>query len=93
MIILEKFVRGCICSIIPSAGERVPRPLSTALSGKRPNEVVHIDVLFLGYAKDSDEKYVLVMKENLTVYSWLIPYSNPDREAAIEGISRWIASF
>lgn len=79
---------GSVHCIITSAEEMVPRPLSTALHGGSTKEVMQIDFLYMSQAKNTGTKDVLVIKEDLTAYSWLISYSNPDGEEANKAISR-----
>lgn len=42
------FTQICIHCIISRSVERVPRPLASALHAQRPNEVVHMDLLYMG---------------------------------------------
>lgn len=48
---VRDFVQNGIHCIITNMRERTPRPLSTALHGKRPNEVVDIDFPYIGAGK------------------------------------------
>ena len=67
---VSEFVRSCIHCIITRAVEVVPRPLGSALHGKPPNEVVHIDFLYMGPGI-GDLKYILVVKDDLSGFVWL----------------------
>lgn len=62
---VSEFVQSCIHCIITRTGEVVPRPLGPALHEKKPNEVVHIDFLYMGPGLDN-LKYVLVVKDDLS---------------------------
>lgn len=62
------------------------------VQGTTPNEVIHFDFLYLGpgiYGL----KYILVIRDDLSSYLWLIPNEKADAEAAAEGIARWIRVF
>lgn len=90
---LRDFAQNCIHCIITNTGKRVPRPLSTALHGRRPNEVVHMDFLYIGAAKETDLKYVLVGKDDLTSYCWLHICIHPDSKVVVHAFGHWIVAF
>lgn len=48
----------------------MPRVLSQTLNEKLPGEVLHFDYLFLGDGED-DQKYVFVLKNDFSGYTWL----------------------
>lgn len=74
-------------------GQRIQRPLTTTLRRKRPNEVKHIDFFHTVNTKKGDRKYVLILKDDLTSYSWLQLYSFADNEAAAKSLVKWIPSY
>lgn len=88
---VREFTQSCIHCIISRNGERIPRPLSTALHGERPNEVIHADFLYMGPPERSELKYVLVIKDDLSSYTWLWPCGSADSEAATYALSKWIS--
>lgn len=47
----------------------------------------------MGEGRNSDLKYVLVLKDDLTSYTCLVPHSSPVAEAAVDSLSKWIAAF
>lgn len=79
--------------IITRNGERIPRPLATELHGQKTNEVIHMDYLYMGLAEKTKLKYVLVLKNDLTSYSWMMPFENLDGEAVVLALSKWITAF
>ena len=89
---VSEFVRACIHCIITRAGEVVTRPLGSALHGKTPNEVVHIDFLYMGPGI-GDLKYVLVVKDDLSGFVWLRAASTATGYFAADVLSQWVASF
>lgn len=90
---VEDFVLNCFHCIIARSWERIPCPLARALHGQLLNEVIHMYFLYIGPVRDSVWKYVLILEDYLTSYSWLPPHSSLDSEAAVESPAKWIAAF
>lgn len=90
---VQKFNEACIHCIASRNGEIIPRPLSTALYGHRPNEVFHTYFLYMGPAEKSDLKYILVIKDDISSYTWIHPCTSSDSDAAESALSTWIACF
>lgn len=90
---VREFTQACIHCIVSRNGERIPRPLSTALHGERPDEVVHANFLNMGPAEESNLKYILVVKADISSYTWLQPCINADSDAAVGTIEKWILCF
>lgn len=61
---VTEFVQGRIHSVVSRSSERIPRPLSTALHDRHPNEVPHIDILYIRQAENWKLKCVLDMKDD-----------------------------
>ena len=89
---VEQLVRGCFHCIVTRTGEVVPRPLGTAIHGDRPNEVLHMDFLFMG-AGTGGQKYVLILKDDLSHYIWLWPTADVTAASAAEALCVWIGVF
>ena len=89
---VRAFVSSCLLCVMTKSGERVPRPLSSTAHALRPNEIVHFDYLFLGES-DDDEKYVLVVKDDLSSYCWLKPCSSANAEHTTTVLAQWIRTF
>lgn len=70
---VRKFSQACIHCIVSRNGENLPCLLSISLHGDRPNNVVHADFLHMAPAEKSDLKYILVIKDNISSYTWLHP--------------------
>lgn len=66
-----EFVQDCLHCVIFKAGERVLRPLATSLHGQSPNEVAHMDSLYMGDEEGSELKYLFVTKDDLRGYTLL----------------------
>lgn len=67
-------------------GERIPRPLSTALHLSKPNEVVHADFLYMGPDTDG-EKNVLVILDDIRLYTRLQTCESADSDIATSILS------
>ena len=89
---VRSFINGCIHCLVSRSGETIPRPLGSQLHGKSPNEVLHMDFLYMGNSSN-DEKYVLIFREDFSSFVWLFPYASATSEAAAEALATWIATF
>ena len=89
---VAQFVNSCIHFLANRAGEHIPRPLATALHAERPNEVLHVDYLFMG-ASSTEQKYVLLIRDDLSGYVWLWSTTDAPSDAAAGALSMWIGVF
>lgn len=85
-------VRGRLHCLVTRTGERVPRPLGHAMHGDRPKEVVHLDFLFMGESSEH-ERYLLILRDDVSGYVWLWPSEHASSEAAAEALATWMTSF
>lgn len=85
---VRSFVSSCLLCVLSKSGDKVPRPLSTTVHAVKPNEVIHFDYLFLG-ENEHDNKYVLVVKDDLSGYCWLDPTSSADATHTSSVLARW----
>ena len=86
------FVHGCLHCIATRTGEVVPRPYGHSLHGARPNEVLHVDFLFMG-TSSTQMSYVLIIRDDLSSYVWLYPTQGATSDAAAEALVMYIAVF
>ena len=86
------FVRGCIHCLVSRTGETVPRPFGHALHAERPNEILHIDYLYLGPSIE-DARYALLIKDDLSSYIWIWPTARATSEHAVDALTTWFACF
>lgn len=89
---ISELIKGCLHCMVTRTGSMVPRPLGSALHGNRPNEVVHMDYLYMGPACD-DKLYLFLIRDDLSGYVWLWPTDSCTSEAAAEALSVWIGVF
>lgn len=86
------FVAGCLFCVLSKTGTKVPRPLASTLHGSRPNEVLHFDYLYLG-SSTAGEMYALVLKDDLSGYTWLEPTASANAAHAASTLARWNRTF
>ena len=89
---VEGFVKGCLHCLVSRTGSKIPRPLSHQMHAMRPNEILHLDFLYMGSGKD-DMKYVLIFKDDFSSYVWLFPAEAANADVAAESLCTWVASF
>lgn len=89
---VESFVGSCIHCMSTESAERVPQPLGSALHGSRPNEVIHFDYCYMGSAENG-QKYVLIIKDDLSSYTWLYPCEQADAETTADALMDWFSAF
>lgn len=89
---VDEFLRQCIHCIITRTGEIIPRPMGAALHGTRPNEVLHVDYLYMGIGYDG-LKYLLVIRDDLSSYIWIRATDSCTGEFAALVLSQWVAAF
>jgi len=89
---VRSFISSCLLCVLGKSGNKIPRPLSTTIHACKPNEVIHFDYLFLG-ENDKEQKYVLVVKDDLSGYCWLEPSASACSEHTAEVLARWMRIF
>lgn len=77
--------------MVTRTGKPVPILIGHQIHGKRPNEVAHMDFLYL---RDSTvgQKYVLILGEDFSSFVWLFPFEIAISDSAAEAIASWIAT-
>lgn len=88
----KEFVKHCLHCIIAKGGLKIPRPLSTTLHASVPNEVIHFDYLYMGQGSEN-LKYTLVIRDDLSGYTWLCPTTTADAATTATELARWIRVF
>lgn len=88
---VREFVFSCL-HCLASEGYVVKRPLGQALHSIVPNGVIHFDYLFVTKSKD-DCVYILLLKDDLSGYVWLVPTKAADAETTALELSIWFAAF
>jgi Integrase zinc binding domain len=65
---VKVFVQNCLHCIAQIPEGKVPRPLGTQLHATEPNEILHIDFLYIGMSIDGKYQYLLLLKYDLSGY-------------------------
>lgn len=89
---VRELVKTCYHCLVSRAGGVIPRPLGHALHGKNPNEVIHMDFLYLGKGVE-DKKYDLVIRDDLSSYTWLWAAEAATSGVAAQALCVWIGAF
>ena len=84
----KDFINDCLLCIIAKSGNRIPRPLSSGIHATKPGQILHFDYLYLGRSSGI-EKYVLVLKDDLSSYCWLEPVDGAPSENAAVVLAKW----
>jgi transposase InsO family protein len=87
------FVQNCLHCVATIRGDKVPRPLGTQLHATKPNEILHFDFLYIGLSRDGKYQYLLLLKDDLSGYLWLVPCRTADAAATVDALMRWFAVF
>ena len=89
---VKEFVRHCLHCIITRSGDVIPRPLAQALHGEKPNEVIHMDFLYMGPSTDQ-KRYLLLIRDDHSSFVWLWPTEACTSEEAGSALIHWVGSF
>ena len=89
---VAQFVKDCLHCITTRTGSVIPRPFGTALHADRPNEVLHMDYLYMGPGFDG-KKYILILRDDLSTYVWLWATDACTSEHAADAIANWVGAF
>jgi Integrase core domain/Integrase zinc binding domain len=90
---VKVFVQNCLHCVATIHGDKVPRPLGTQLHAITPNEILHFDFLYIGLSRDGKYQYLLLLKDDLSGYLWLVPCRMADAAATVDALIRWFAVF
>ena len=88
------FVFSCIQCQLTSGGAVVPRPFKETIHASAPNQVVHMDFMFIAPAVDQTvggHEYVLVLKDGFSKYVELIPCVAPDASTVVTALCSWFS--
>ncbi|ETN16098.1 hypothetical protein PPTG_21866 [Phytophthora nicotianae INRA-310] len=89
---IEFFVQRCLHYASTLGGPPQPRLLGEAMHAERPNELNHWGYLYLGKS-DTNQEYVLVIKDDASKFVWLLPSEAADTEMRYNALIDWFASF
>jgi transposase InsO family protein len=89
---VELFVRDCLLSRVTRGGRVEPMPLGEQPHAEKPNEILHLDFLFMGKSK-GEERYILVIKDDATKMVLLRNEVSAGAQEAAEALLEWFSMF
>jgi hypothetical protein len=81
---VKDFVQNCLHRVATIPEEIVPRPLGMQLHAIKPNEILHFDFLYIGLSRGRKCQHLLLLKDDLSVYLWLVPCRTADAAATVD---------
>jgi Integrase core domain len=100
---VELQLRLCVEAHCRSAGHRAYEATlgaikkyvawTTTAKNVKPNEILHFDFLYIGLSRDGKYQYLLLLKDDLSGYLWLVPCRTADAAATVDALMRWFAVF
>jgi Integrase zinc binding domain len=60
------FAANCLHCVATIPGDKVPRPLGTQLHEIKPNEILHLDFLYIGFSRDEKYQCLLLLKDDVS---------------------------
>jgi hypothetical protein len=83
---VKVFVQNFLHYVATIPGDKVPRPLGTQLYVTKPNEILDLDILYIGLSKDGKYQYLLLLKDDLSGYLWHVPCRTADAAATVDAL-------
>jgi Integrase zinc binding domain len=87
------FVQNCLHCVATIPEDKVPRPLGTQLHATKPKEILHFDSLYIGLSRDEKYQYLLLLKDYLSGYLWLVPCRTDNAAATVDALMRCFVVF
>jgi len=89
---VKNFIDKCLPCIVAKNGSMLPREMGQSLAGKaeKPNEIINVDFLTM---HDRSKESVLVVKDSLSLFTYLYVVDHENTSQTINSITHWISSF
>jgi transposase InsO family protein len=71
---------------------RSPGPLGEAVHAERPNQVLHLEFLFMGPVT-TGQKYILILKDDFSGFRMLHHCTNAESETTVTALMQWFTLF
>jgi hypothetical protein len=68
----------------------VPRPLGWQVHATKSNEIRQFDSLYIGLSRGRKYQYIVLLKDDLSCYLWLVPCSTADDATSIDALMLWL---
>jgi hypothetical protein len=86
-VFVQKYLH-CVATI---PRDKVSRPLGTQLHATKPNEILRFDFLYIGLSRDGKYQYLLLLKDDLSGYQWLVLCRTANAAATVDALIQWFA--
>jgi hypothetical protein len=93
---VRRLCKACLHCLPTRGGMREPRPFGTAIHAKRPNEVLHMDWIYICPARKNGKhqyEWNLILRDDLSGLVKITPGKVPDTEVTMEALMEWRALF
>ena len=93
---VKKFVKTCLQCKQTKGGRTIPRPWGHVLTGKKRNEVITVDFLYIQAANKGashNHVYIIAIKDTFSHFVRLYATQNADAEATARALGDWISIF
>jgi hypothetical protein len=67
--------------------------MGTQLYATKPNKILHFYFLYIGLTRDGKYQYMLLPKDDMSGYLWLVPSRSADAAATLDALMRWFVVF
>jgi Integrase zinc binding domain len=88
---VKVFAQNCLHCVATISGDKVTRPLGTQLHATKPNEILHFGFLYIGLSRDGKYQYLLLLKDDLSGYLWLVQCRTADAAASARASCRCVS--
>jgi Integrase zinc binding domain len=85
---VKVFVQNCLHCVETITSGKVPRPLGTQLHATKPKEILRFCFLYIGFSRDRNYQYLLLLKDDLSEYLWLVPCRTADAADTVDALMR-----
>lgn len=89
---VKKFLSECLHCLQVKGGKTIPRPLGETITATRPNQILHLDYLYIGEG-EGNVKYILVLKDGLSHFCELVAAEAPVGAIAGTVLFDWFKRF
>jgi Integrase core domain/Integrase zinc binding domain len=88
---VKVFLQNYLHCVATIPGDKLTRSLGTQLDRTKPNEILHFDFLYIGLSRDGKYQYLLLLKDDLSGYLWLVSCRTADSAVTVDALMRWFA--
>ena len=88
---IREFVENCLQCARCRSDALINRPWGEQVHASKPGEVLHMDFMQVCNRADSDLRYILVLKDDLSHLVELVPTARTDAESVIETCMKWFS--